>query len=166
MFRKIKWILILFSFFGCTKKYQEIPLDELPEDLKMIAEETANQIIRFCDSPEDLEKFRLRSSTKSFLHLNTGKQFLVCYVYENEVSKILLGRLYKVNRLKANVKRFKYKTDIISDTYELMEIHVDLNSDKRIADYKIYGKPKGKTKWISIIDELNLDVMKAMNKNK
>ncbi|MFD2564984.1 hypothetical protein [Aquimarina rubra] len=164
MVKKLIFVLVTVSFLACTKKYREIPIEELSDDLKNSAEGAANLILNFCDNPEDLEKFRLRASVKAYLHLNTGKQFLVCYIYENEVSEIALGRLYKVNQLKAKVKRFKYKLDIVSDTYELMELHVDLNSKKAVADYKIFGKPKGETEWISIIDELNLEVMKAMNK--
>ncbi|MBW1296718.1 hypothetical protein [Aquimarina litoralis] len=166
MVKKLTWFLVLFSFLACSNKYQEIPLDELPKDLKSIADETANHIVKFCDDPEAFEKFKLRSSLKSFLHLKTGKHLLVCYIYENEVNEIAIDSLYKVHRLKANVKRFKYKLTIVSDMYDRMEIHVDLNSDKNIADYKIYGKRKGESEWISIIDELNLEVMKAVNRNK
>jgi len=159
MVKKLTWFLVLLVFLACTKKYQEIPLDQVPKDLRTIADETVGTIVRFCDDPEAFEKFKLRSSSKAFLHLNTGKHLLVCYIYENEVSEILVDSLYKVNRLKANVKRFKYKLSIVSNTYDFMEIHLDLNTDKRIADYKIYGKPKDKTQWISIIDELNLEVL-------
>ncbi|MHA7059641.1 hypothetical protein ACWGOQ_0020615 [Aquimarina sp. M1] len=165
MVKRLTFILVAIGFLACSTKLQEIPLDQVSKDMKLIAGKTANNIIGFCDNEEDFNEFKLRTSTKSFVHFRTGKYALTCNIYENQTSKIKLGELYKVDRLKAYVKRFKYKLQIVSEVYESMELHVDLNSDKNVADYKIYGKAKG-GKWLSVIDELKLDVLKQMNKNK
>ncbi|GAA4113417.1 hypothetical protein GCM10022393_12410 [Aquimarina addita] len=150
---------------SCDTKLKEIPLDEISKDLKWNADKSAESILGFCDSEEDFETFKMRSSVKSRMHIHTGKYNLACYVYANDVSEISLGKLYRVNRLKGGVKKFKYKLAIKSQRFEFMELHVDLNSEKFIANYKIYGKEKGE-EWISVLDDLELEVRKVVKENK
>ncbi len=155
-------LLILFVVLtSCSNKLKEIPLDQIPEDLLWVSEQTAKNILEFCDDEKALSEFNQRSAIKSRLQANAGKHFLTCIVYSAEVTEIKLGELYRVNKLKANVKRFKYKLEIVSEKYDLMELHLDLNSDKFLAKYSIHGRLK-EGKWISVLDMLELDVRKFM----
>jgi len=153
--------LVLIALLGlsCSSKPKEIPIEEIHEDLIWVADETAKNILGFCKNEKDLEEFNKRSSVKARLQKGAGKYMLTCMIYGFEVSKIELKELYKVTRLKGNVKRFKYKLNIESDTYDLMELHVDINQDKFLANYSIHGRDMN-GKWESLITKLELEARK------
>ncbi|GGX16833.1 hypothetical protein [Aquimarina muelleri] len=159
----MKKIMLVFValIISCSSKPEKIPLNEISEDLKWAADETAKNIIEFCNNEKALDEFNLRSSTKSKLQKGAGKYLLTCILYSTEVTDIQLGNLYRVNKLKGNIKRFKYKLDIASVNYDIMELHLDLNSNKFIANYTIHGKQKD-GKWVSVLDKLELEARKFM----
>ncbi len=152
---------IFIILISCSSKLEEIPLEKIPEDLKWAAGETAKNILEFCDDEKALSEFNSRSSTKSRLQKGAGKYILTCILYATEVSEINLKELYRVNKLKGNVKRFKYKLAIKSEKYDLMELHLDLNSDKFLAKYSIHARDMN-GKWVSVIDKLELEARKFM----
>ena len=166
----IRIIILAISLIslGCKKNgLVEIPLNKISENLKYAANQSAKNIVGFCNNEEDFSGFQSRSSPKSFLQFRAGKYDLTCYVFNNEISsEIELGELYKVNLLKAGVKRFKYKLNVFSEKYSSMELHVDINSFKYIANYKIHGKLRDEEKWISVLDELELEVRKFIKSSK
>ncbi|MCK8521635.1 hypothetical protein M0D21_08645 [Aquimarina sp. D1M17] len=158
---KITLISILFVVTACTSTVKEIPLNEIPEDLKWVADQTAKNIIEFCDNDQALTEFNQRSSVKAKMQRGAGKYFLTCMAYGQLVSSKSLGELYRVNRVKGNVKRFKYKLHIESEKYDLMELHVDLNSDKFLANYTIHGRQMN-GEWESVLDTFEEKVRKSL----
>lgn len=86
---------------------------------------------------------------------------LACLLYSDVVSDIELGELYRVNKLKGKVKRFKYKLKIVSNYYDHMELHLDLNSEKLVAQYTIQGR-RTDGEWVSVLSQLETGVRKVM----
>ena len=153
-------IAILGSLYCCSSGEKEIPLEDIDEDFKILANQNAHHILNLCRDEEALHKFKERSSTKMKMQDVTGKQFLLCLVYKSDVSSIELGELYKVIRLKGNVKRFKYKLKIKSDTYKEILLFLDLNADKFIANYAFYGKTEEGV-WDSLLDKKEVIIKKS-----
>ena len=160
-FKYVFCAAILSCIFSCSSREQEIPIAEIPDDLIVLANQNAHLILNLCDDDEALRTFKKRSSTKMKMQDVTGKQFLLCLVYKSDVSNIEFGELHKVVRLKGNVKRFKYKLRVESDTYNDVFLFLDLNAKKFIANYAFYGKNEEGT-WDSLLDKKEVIVKKSL----
>ena len=154
--------LLLICTFSCSSGEKEISLEDLDKDFKKLANQNAHNILNLCHNENALKQFKERSSTKMKMQDVTGKQFLLCLAYKSYTSSVELGELYQVIRLKGNVKRFKYDLVVESDTYTEIRLFLDLNSEKFIANYALYGKTNENT-WDSLLDKMEGSVKKSLN---